>query len=57
MSNTSGVFVAGYAEGSESELPVYDLDWGFTYEQFNNTQAFADADGVEEWHSVNPSGL
>lgn len=53
MSNSTGVFLSGYAEGSEVDLPVHDLDWGFTYEQFNNTQAHADAEGVEEWHIAN----
>ena len=48
-----GVPISGYAEGSEVDLPVHDLDWGFTYEQFNNTQADADAEGVEEWHIAN----
>ena len=26
---------------------------GFTYEEFNETMAEADAEGVEEWHIAN----
>ena len=55
--DTSGVNLSGYAEGSEAELPVHNLNWGFTIEEWNQTMAEADAEGVEEWHNVNPSGI
>ena len=53
MSNSTGIFLSGYAEGSDAELPVHDLEWGFTYEDWNHTMADADAEGVEEWHLAN----
>ena len=52
-SDTSGINLAGYAEGSEVDLPVHSLDWGFTYEEWNHTMADADSEGVEEWNWVN----
>ena len=53
MSNESGVFVSGYAEGSDGELPVHDLKWGFTMEEYNAALGEADKEGVEEWHTAN----
>ena len=52
-SDTSGVSLAGYAEGSEVELPEHILPWGFTYDEFNNVMAIADQEGVAEWHIAN----
>mgnify|MGYP003666583956 CR=1 FL=1 len=48
-----GITVAGYAEGSDAELPPYHLDWGFTIKEFNDALDQADADGVEEWNACN----
>ena len=49
----SGVYVAGYAEGSDGELLTHSLNWGFTVEEFNDVLNDADAEGVEEWERVN----
>ena len=49
----SGVYLAGYAEGSDAELPGHILPWGFTIEQFNEVLNEADAEGVEEWERAN----
>jgi len=49
----NGVYVAGYAEGSDAELPGHSLNWGFTVEEFNNALNDADAEGVEEWERAN----
>ena len=56
-SDASGIHLSGYAEGSDAELPTHSLDWGFTYEDWNHTMADADAEGVAEWHLVNPDGI
>ena len=52
--DTSGVNLSGYAEGSNATLNPKVLFWGFTIEEWNQTMAEADAEGVEEWHSANP---
>jgi hypothetical protein len=52
-SDSAGVSLTGYAEGSNAELPVHGLGWGFTYDEFNETLAEADAEGVAEWHIAN----
>lgn len=52
-SDSEGVTVAGYAEGSDAELPPYHLDWGFTIKEFNDALGQADEDGVEEWNACN----
>jgi len=52
-----GVSVAGYAEGSDAELPRHILSWGFTIEQFNYALNEADAEGVEEWELANEYDL
>ena len=57
ISDSAGVSLTGYAEGSNVELNPKVLFWGFTIEEWNETMAEADAEGVEEWHNVNPSGL
>ena len=43
----SGVYLAGYAEGSDAELPGHILPWGFTIKQFNEVLNEADAECVE----------
>ena len=53
ISDSAGVSLTGYAEGSDTALNPKVLFWGFTYEEFNNTVAEADAEGVAEWHSAN----
>ena len=56
-SDASGVNLAGYAEGSEVDLPPHSLDWGFTYQEWIDTMAIADSEGVEEWNIANPEGF
>ena len=53
----NGVYVAGYAEGSDAELPGHTLNWGFTIEEYNAALDQADAEGVEEWHLANDEDL
>ena len=53
----NGVYVAGYAEGSDAELPMHSLNWGFTVEEFNDVLNDADAEGVEEWERANEYDL
>ena len=53
----NGVYVAGYAEGSDAELFVHSLNWGFTIEEYNDALAQADAEGVEEWERANEYDL
>ena len=55
--NDNGVYVAGYAEGSDAELFVHSLNWGFTIEEYNNALNDADAEGVEEWERANDQDL
>ena len=56
-SDNAGVSLAGYAEGSDAELPIHILFWGFTYDDWTAAMAEADSEGVEEWHLANPEGL
>tara|TARA_Y100001951_G_scaffold103542_1_gene112639 strand:- start:941 stop:1261 length:321 start_codon:yes stop_codon:yes gene_type:complete len=51
--NEDGISVGGYAEGSDAELEMYDLDWGFTIDEFHDALGQADLDGSREWHLVN----
>ena len=51
--NDDGIYVAGYAEGSDAELPPHYLNWGFTMDEYNAALAQADAEGVEEWELAN----
>ena len=52
-----GVMIAGYAEGSDAFLPLHDLNWGFTMDEFNAALEQADAEGVEEWERANELDL
>jgi len=52
-SDSEGITVAGYAEGSDAELPSYPLPWGFTIDEFNYALTLADKDGVAEWEECN----
>ena len=52
-----GIYVGGYAEGSDAELPLHTLEWGFTIEEFNAALDEADAEGVEAWHEANDEDL
>jgi hypothetical protein len=52
-----GIYVAGYAEGSDAELPTYSLNWGFTIEEYWDALGQADAEGVEAWHEANDEDL
>ena len=56
-SDEKGIMVGGYAEGSDAELPMYDLKWGFTINAFKEALDYADADGVEAWHEANDEDL
>ena len=53
----NGVYVAGYAEGSDAELPGHSLNWGFTIDEFEAALKQADAEGVEEWERANEYDL
>ena len=53
----NGVYVAGYAEGSDAELPGHSLNWGFTIDEFEAVLEQADAEGVEEWERANEYDL
>lgn len=53
----NGVCVTGYAEGSEAELPMNYLDWGFTIEEYHDALRQADEEGVNEWHLINDDDL
>ncbi len=48
-----GVEVAGYAEGSDAELPNHCLEYPFTEEQFDAFVKMADAEGCQEWDEAN----
>lgn len=49
-----GIHIAGYAEGSEHELPVYTLEWeNFTVANFDYAVEKADREGCYEWEYVN----
>ena len=52
-SDSEGVRVSGYAEGSDAELPGYFLKWGFTMEDFEEVLTYADNDGITEWEECN----
>ena len=52
-----GVMIAGYAEGSDAFLPLHDLNWGFTMDEYNAALEQADAEGVEEWERANELDL
>ena len=52
-----GIYVGGYAEGSDGELPMHSLDWGFTMEEYNAALDEADAEGVDAWHEANDEDL
>ena len=54
-SDKDSVYVSGYAEGSDAELPGHSLMWGFTLEEFNAALTQADAEGVEAWEEANDS--
>jgi len=56
-SDEIGVFLSGYAEGSDAELPGHSLDWGFTMDEYNDALDQADAEGVEAWYEANDEDL
>jgi hypothetical protein len=55
--NDTGVYVSGYAEGSDAELHTHYLKWGFTMDEYNAALDQADAEGVEEWNRANDLDL
>ena len=56
-SDEKGIMVGGYAEGSDAELPMRGLDWGFTIEEFTEALDDADREGVTAWHEANDEDL
>ena len=56
-SDEKGIMVGGYAEGSDGELPMHDLDWGFTIEEWSSALDAADKEGVIAWHEANDGDL
>ena len=56
-SDEKGVIVGGYAEGSDAELPMHNLDWGFTIEEFTEALDYADKEGCIAWHEANDEDL
>ena len=55
--NENGVYVGGYAEGSDAELPIYTLVYPFTLEEWTEALDHADAEGIEEWDRANDQDL
>jgi hypothetical protein len=56
-SDEKGIMVGGYAEGSDAELPMRGLDWGFTIEEFNEALDDADKEGCIAWHEAHEQDL
>ena len=53
-SDEKGIMVGGYNElGESAELPMHDLEWGFTLEEFNEATDNADKEGCIAWHEAN----
>jgi len=53
-SDEKGIKVGGYNELVESsELPTYDLEWGFTIKEFKEALDYADKEGCIAWHEAN----
>jgi len=49
-----GIGVAGYAEGSDAELPQHNFTWGqFNKKMFWDAVKIADEEGCAEWHLAN----
>ena len=51
------VYLSGYSENSDHDLPAHTLKWGFTIDEFNEALNDADAEGVEEWEQANEYDL
>jgi len=49
----AGVYVAGYAEGSDAECSVIELLYPFTPEEFWEATEEADREGCEAWDEAN----
>jgi hypothetical protein len=57
-SDEKGIKVGGYNELVESsELPTYDLEWGFTIEEFKEALDYADKEGCIAWHEAHEQDL
>ena len=56
-SDEKGIMVGGYAEGSDAELPMHDLEWGFTIKEFNEALDYADKEGCIAWHEAHELDL
>lgn len=54
-STCEGVTVAGYAEGSDAELPGHTLEYPFPPDHFWEAVKVADQEGCEEWERANES--
>jgi len=56
-SDEKGIIVGGYAEGSDAELPMYDLEWGFTLEEWDAALDDADKEGCIAWQKAHDEDL
>jgi len=57
-SDEKGIMVGGYNElGESAELPMHDLEWGFTLEEFNEALDGADKEGCIAWHEAHEQDL
>ena len=56
-SDEKGIIVGGYAEGSDAEIPMYDLEWGFTLEEWDAALDAADKEGCIAWHEAHDQDL
>jgi 3-dehydroquinate dehydratase len=57
-SDEKGIKVGGYNELVESsELPTYDLEWGFTIKEFKEALDYADKEGCIAWHEAHEQDL
>jgi len=57
-SDEKGIMVGGYNElGESAELPMHDLEWGFTIEEFNEALDYADKEGCIAWHEAHDQDL
>lgn len=48
----AGVSIAGYCEGSDAELPTYQLRWPFTESEFWDALQACDDDAAAEWNAT-----
>ena len=56
-SDEKGIKVGGYAEGSDAEIPMYTLEWGFLIEEWDAALDAADKEGCIAWHEAHEQDL